>query len=421
MSEPSLWLCTARELGSHLCDAAIVHDGRCTWLGAMQDEDEYGDLSQTYGTVGPDLYGGAAGIALFLAELAARTNDVVYAERAEQGMRQALRGAAALAGGERGGYFTGVLGVAYAAARVARAIDKPAFAEAASSLLSDSSDEDDLANDIIRGAAGSIPALLTLSDWYSRPALGARALALGDRLLLSARRHDDGSFSWSEEADADAGGLALTGFSHGAAGVGWALRALHAATGEPRFHDAAERAFQYERQLFRPAEDNWPDFRGTESIDDPADCAVAWCHGAPGIALSRFAGSGAPTLGDRLDVEAAVRAATQFVAQTADDPYADWSLCHGLSGICECLLGAAATFRIDAARTVALDVARAAADRFAASPGEWHCGVARGSNPSLMLGLAGIGYLFLRLEAPALATPLLPGARTAFLVADRTK
>ena len=42
----------------------------------------------------------------------------------------------------------------------------------------------------------------------------------------------------------------LTGFAHGNAGIAYALLELSEVTGEPRFKEAALRAFEYVRFLF---------------------------------------------------------------------------------------------------------------------------------------------------------------------------
>src|SRR5262249_36095876 len=83
----------------------------------------------------------------------------------------------------------------------------------------------------------------------------------------------------------------LTGFSHGAAGVAWALTELGAVSGEERFLRAALAGIAYERSLFLPEVGNWPDLRLDFSHDADArsiPCGLAWCHGAPGIALGRL-------------------------------------------------------------------------------------------------------------------------------------
>jgi lantibiotic modifying enzyme len=56
-------------------------------------------------------------------------------------------------------------------------------------------------------------------------------------------------------------------------------------TAQTRFHDVARSALAYERSLFSAVEGNWPDLRP----DAAGTCSVAWCHGAPGIGLSRVA------------------------------------------------------------------------------------------------------------------------------------
>lgn len=429
MSRASLWMAAASEIAAHLCESAVEHDGRCTWLGTAQQAGEDDDLEFSYGPVGADLYSGTAGIALFLAEVAGQTGDGRCAERAAQGIRQSLRHVAARPPLESDSYFAGTVGVAYAAVRTARALGRPELLAAATSRLTDDafarSPAASAGHDIIAGGAGAIPALLTLSDWVSLPALRGRAVALGDRLIAAAHVHGDGRLSWRDAASEADVVIDLTGFSHGAAGVGWALLELHAATGEPRFREAAVGAFQYERRWFRAAEDNWPDFRGITSPDDPVDCGVAWCHGAPGIGLSRLR---LVREGDRVarhEADAALRASVAFVQRSARDPYADWSLCHGLAGVCDAITVVASALDRPAsqqvARDVALDVASAAAERLKGAPADWPCGVARGSNPSLMLGLAGIGYFFLRLAVPALPSALLPGARGNLRMAESAK
>jgi lantibiotic modifying enzyme len=62
-----------------------------------------------------------------------------------------------------------------------------------------------------------------------------------------------------------------------------------------------------------------------------------------------------------------------------------------------------------AAGELVWEAAAAGAARFGRDPDSWPCGVRRGSNPSLMIGLAGIGYSYLGLADPTLRTVLLVG------------
>ena len=121
---------------------------------------------------------------------------------------------------------------------------------------------------MIDGSAGAIAVLLNLQ-------LVEAASTHGDLLLSEACRNDKG-WSWKTIPSV----RNLTGFSHGASGIAWALLELYNVTGEARFRDAALEAFRYERHCFNPTEQNWPDFR-----DRQTSFPVYWCHGAAGIAL----------------------------------------------------------------------------------------------------------------------------------------
>jgi len=85
--------------------------------------------------------------------------------------------------------------------------------------------------------------------------------------------------------------------------------------------------------------------------------------------------------------------------KNSDVQMADYSLCHGLAGICELLIYAHEIFTNDQNRykSLATDVGIYGVKKYA-SPGlPWPCGVHTGETPGLMLGLAGIGYFYLRL------------------------
>ncbi len=62
-------------------------------------------------------------------------------------------------------------------------------------------------------------------------------------------------------------------------------------SGERRFRNTGNQALSYERCHFVKEQGNWPDFREGDSLRRPPaepNCGVAWCHGAPGIGLSRL-------------------------------------------------------------------------------------------------------------------------------------
>ena len=130
--------------------------------------------------------------------------------------------------------------------------------------------------DVIGGSAGLIGSLLAQKSEVS---LRLAEIA-GDHLLV--RQQQQGS--WLAGRDTKG----LLGFSHGTAGYAAALARLHVATGEERFRRGAEAALAYERSFFKADKGNWPDLRNqSKAADAQPSYMVAWCHGAPGIALGR--------------------------------------------------------------------------------------------------------------------------------------
>jgi lantibiotic modifying enzyme len=130
---------------------------------------------------------------------------------------------------------------------------------------------------------------------------------------------------------------------------------------------------------------------------------VAWCHGAPGIALARLraAALDRERREDHL-VMARVGIATtlEAIPQSLASSRCDATPCHGLAGLIEVVWMAGLMLDDRSYRDRALTAARALIGRHA-TPGDWPSGLAcRGPNPSLMLGAAGVGYTFLRLHDP---------------------
>ena len=149
----------------------------------------------------------------------------------------------------------------------------------------------DLGLDLMAGSAGLIGPLLRDG---SSLALDL-AMVAGDHLL--ARQNEQGA--WSIQ-----GKQPLLGFSHGTAGYLVALAKLGQQSGEQRFLDAATKALIYERERFDAEHLNWPDYRNRQP-DQPNIFMTTWCHGAPGIALSRACLFGSPLWDEKCVAEIA--------------------------------------------------------------------------------------------------------------------
>jgi class II lanthipeptide synthase len=404
----------ARRLGDALCRDAYWHRGRCNWVGHRSGDLDplTADTAPAVAALDASLYGGTAGVGLFLARLHAATADEVHRRTARGALRQALS-ALCLEPGRHPclSYWSGELGVAVAARRVAELTSDPALGSRAASLLRRQLDGLDGEHplDVIGGNAGAIPALLGLHRATGDARLLAGAVALGEEILAAAVRDGEG-WTWPNLrlSGIDAVPM-LTGISHGAAGVGLALLELFAATGHEPFLAAGRGAFTYEDQCFDGERGNWPDFRtgrlpekrGTPS-DEPA-FMTAWCHGAPGIALSRLRAMDLdPARRGAYEAAARVGLATtvENLQQRLAEPDADASLCHGVCGLVDVLLVAAEVLGEPEHRRRAEEALRRLVAKHG-DPGDWPSGaLSRGPNPSLMLGEAGVGYTLLRCFDP---------------------
>lgn len=152
-------------------------------------------------------------------------------------------------------------------------------------------------------------------------------------------------------------------------------------TGDPAYADAATRALAYDRSLFRPAEANWADLRR------PGRCGVTWCHGAPGIGLSRLLIRDALGPDDTLDTEITTAVTTTLATGFGRNH----SLCHGDLGNLDLVLAADPRQATAPAAAVLRD----------GLGGGWRCANPTAlASPELMTGLSGVGLALLRLAAP---------------------
>lgn len=383
---------TAEGMGDRLEELAFWYGSEVGWLGLSVTAENW-----TLSPLGADLYAGVPGITLFLAYLGAVTGRDKYTRLAEAALhtsRQEIESAKMwwkLLGG-----FSGWGGAIYLYTHLGVLWQRPDLLDKAEALAAGLRPliEQDAYYDVMAGSAGCLVALLGLYQIRPNPKTLALAVQCGERLLAQAQPMGEG-IGWIGPMNKEQG---LTGFSHGTAGIAWALLQLDKAEEDAgiggfegrrkgRFREAAEQALAYERGLFAAEAGNWPDLRPLPPGAPPFQ--VAWCHGAPGIGLARAAGL------PYLDDETVRQEIDTAAATTYREGFGrNHSLCHGDLGNLELLAMAAGEWK-QAHHQLSSAILNGIQQRGPL------CGVPFGlETPGLMNGLAGIGYGLLRMAAP---------------------
>lgn len=400
-SSRDVFLETADRIGARLCRDALWADQRCNWLGASFDS--FGPvMTPIYKSFGSDLYGGTSGIALFLSHLFQVLPTPQYRTTALGAMRQALSHIKDIEQNQFG-LYAGSGGVIYTLLHMGEIFEQDDCVHQALDLLKARAQEPPSPHqlDVIGGIAGSLALLLYAHGQYPHEWLLDQARRQGYYLLDQARKRDFG-WSWTTLPPSVPCIDDLTGFSHGAAGIAWSLLELYHTTGDEVFLEGACEGFRYERHLYSPDRENWPDLRGldSEETEDNGELKymIAWCHGAPGIALSRLRAykiTGEQSYQE--EAEAALRT-TIGALQKLDPTNANYSLCHGAAGNADVLIYASTVLGDDRYRLLAERVGQQGIEWYESTRISWPSGLSsRESTPPLMQGAAGAGYFYLRL------------------------
>ncbi|MEZ4715941.1 MAG: hypothetical protein R2851_07615 [Caldilineaceae bacterium] len=192
---------------------------------------------------------------------------------------------------------------------------------------------------------------------------------------------------------------------------------LASATGDARYGDAAHQAMDYERSVFSPVRPTGPIcVTATLPESDAPRCMAAWCHGAVGIGLNGLTPGGflstlhgyMPATATSLTSAPSTKRFKPRWMPRCGTAWRDHSaLSRRLAGLdlcCSrpncCGMGPDAARRPRRLRATAALPAAGPGGRLALRQ-------RKVTMPSLMLGLAGIGYQLLRLADPDQVPSLL--------------
>jgi len=345
------------------------------------------------------LYSGSIGVALFLAAMDREAPGRGYREVVDGALLPVLRlldeqDVDSLLISEGIGACHGLGGIVYGLTLVSAFLSENSYIEAALGMAKQITPEKiaaDEALDIEGGAAGAILGLLALFDQTGDEDVLETARTCGRWLVKRQQRGSVGGAAWPSRQ----GGM-LAGFAHGASGNALALVRLWRRTGESELLEAARCAIDFENTLFDASSNNWPlVLRDADGVRQESRNMVAWCHGAPGVALGRALIRDVLLNTESMDtLDAALETTLKTVVAGPDH------LCCGTLG------------RVEVLFTVGRVLKRAELLRSAESRAAMVIRLATGRDSFLLddgggparvgffRGLAGVGYQMLRLARP---------------------
>jgi type 2 lantibiotic biosynthesis protein LanM len=375
-------------IGQDLQNQAIqAKDGSVTWIGMVYVREAERFQLQP---LNHSLYDGCCGVALFLSALTQVTGKSTFGDLALgalQPLRQVLcdpdvEFQRRTLGAMQSGGTIGLSATVYGLVKIADFLGHPDLlqtAEQVATLLPVNPSSQDSPG-ILGGAAGAILALLALYEATAKEQYLTLAIVWGQHLLNMRRNHDAGHLTWLGED-----GKSLPGFSWGTDGIVYALLRLYTATQDRVFLSAAETAIEGNHSI------------QAEILELGKLAPVSWCYGVPGSVLAH---AGSLTLLDReasrQQFQTLVQRMQRSKLQNVDN------LCCGNFGVVDALLTAAQIPGCDELRTIAHQqatwlLARAGTQNqfplLSHLPGEVFV-------PSLLQGLAGVGYTLLRVCYP---------------------
>ena len=420
--EGSAWLDASLAIGQQLTRDAQRHGRRLSWIGDDLAGNDPVTAQVVQVDVGPNLYGGSAGIGWFLAHVGAYAGDIALERAGIAALASALADCKAGLDASSLSLFSGASGTALAALQVAVRLDRRNLRRSALSLAKATAghvaagslpDEADL----IAGLAGIVVALAA-THRLAPDRCFIDACRVACNRLVRMGRESLGGTSWPDvHAAAQVPGLC--GLGHGASGIAWALDEAAELTGDHHFAEVAADALRYERSWFAADVSNWPDLRDPPPDADAAGwpgSMIAWCHGAIGIGALRwrmYERSG--DLAALAEAGASIHAVRTLTARARralkEGQPSDVTLCHGLGGAVELLLLAHEITGFEEHHRAARRVGELCLDIFRANHRKWTTGLAGAHHvPGLMVGAAGIGTVMLRLhDSTAIGSALLPG------------
>lgn len=353
-----------------------------------------------------DIFNGSAGTLLFFLALYRYRPDIRYIDCCDRVLSRLLKKTYAAAPAYYT-FYTGATGLIYVCINMYEVTRSYRYIEEAIQLacyLEQGFSSGVVKDDLLSGHAGNLLVITYLYAHSGAPSLLRIIRQIGDILINHARIADAG-LKWDNEKFAYD---SLTGFSHGAAGIAYALLETGRYFNDEALCWLGEQALAYEMQYYDTEKNNWMDLR-VNSLQIPREeiagwdlvsfkkrmsDACSWAHGATGASLARL--SAYQLTGDALYAEH-VKLGIQRTLQDVSSPTrSNYTLCSGYGGHILLLLKASQVLGDASLYAQAATYAHDAL-RFYRQHGTYNTySAATHDDPALLSGLAGMGYLYLQ-------------------------
>lgn len=281
--DKELLINTSKSIGDYILDRSIVGENEGvidrTWIGTI----EIANMTSFVTTVGNDLYNGNSGIALYLAYLGAVTGEEKYRDAALESIEPVINYLNKINNVtyEKIGGFSGMCGWFYAIFHIGHLLNNKKLIDYVKDKIIIIKNFSGITqnHDIISGYSGALGALLSIHDKTDDENFKHLLLdicldiykAINDNIIVL---HEKNCITWGKEG--------YVGYSHGNAGVEPQLMRLYNIVGDIDILDTIKKSLLYSRCMFDKEHKNW------KKELSKNDFSYGWCHGAPGILLSRL-------------------------------------------------------------------------------------------------------------------------------------
>jgi hypothetical protein len=234
----------AAGIAEDICQAALWDGDCCNWIAADPGPGKSrGEGAVVYRALGPGFYGGTSGIALFLGELYAHSQDAALYRTAIGAIRHAMTYSEDLPEDYRFSFRHGIVGVALAAARLGRILGGDQLpAEGARIIRGLESIRHGLSEGTLRFDPETVAALAVLARMLGRADVLDLAVAAGNGWL----RQDNQPEAAGRTRTRKGSGTGPSDREREAMAP-YTLLELFAATGECKYREAAEAALESTR------------------------------------------------------------------------------------------------------------------------------------------------------------------------------